>query len=103
MDYGNTRKIPNLSVTFPDGYSDTFVLNHFDDSEDDKLAGHCHYIGHLTNEKKACVAMTGCIGSEDVEFTIMSSHGSDSNLFKWKKDGNVEIIKHQLEVILHFC
>ena len=99
LDYGNSEKIPNISVTFPDGYSDTFVLNHFYNSKDDtKLNGRCHYLGHLANEKDACVAMTGCFGSEDVEFTIMSSHGSESNLFKWNKDGSVEHIKHQVEV-----
>ena len=36
--------------------------------------------------------MTGCIGSEDVEFTIMSDHATDSGLYKWSKDGSVELI-----------
>ena len=42
--------------------------------------------------------MTGCIGSEDIEFTIMSEHTSDSGLYKWTKDGNIENIEVPLEV-----
>ena len=54
---------------------------------------HCNFIGHLENEPEACVAMTGCFGSEDVHFTILSSHATKSPMFKWTKDGNVEIIE----------
>ena len=36
--------------------------------------------------------MTGCIKSEDVEFTILSNHASESNMYRWKKDGTVENI-----------
>ena len=53
----------------------------------------CHYIGHLTNELTACVAMTGCVGSQDVQFTILSKHAPKSSTFKWTKDGNVELMK----------
>jgi len=84
--------IPNILVTFPDGYSDNLVLNHFY-SENDNADG-CHFLGHLKNEQEACIAMTGCIGSEDVEFTIMSEHAPENGLFKWKLDGNVEVIDH---------
>ena len=41
--------------------------------------------------------MTGCVGTDDVEFTIFSSH-SESNIFKWTKDGNVEVIDDPSEV-----
>ena len=44
------------------------------------------------------LGVTGCIGSEDIEFTIMSEHTSDSGLYKWTKDGNVENIGAPLEV-----
>ena len=53
----------------------------------------CHYIGHLENEHTACVAMTGCVGSQDVQFTILSKHAPKSSTFKWTKDGNVENMK----------
>jgi len=83
--------IPNIFVTFPDGYSDNLVLNRFYSENE---ADGCHFLGHLENEQEACVAMTGCIGSEDIEFTIMSEHAPETNLFKWKIDGNVEVVDH---------
>ena len=84
---------PTVTVTFPDGYTDTLVLSKYYSSEEDRMAGAeaCHYIGHLANEHDACAAMTGCIGSEDIEFTIMSRHAK-SSMFRWTKDGNVEIL-----------
>merc|ERR1712166_1609244 len=85
---------PTVTVQFPDGYTDTLVLSRYYSSEEDRMAGaeECHYIGHLANEREACVAMTGCIGSEDIDFTIMSSH-AESSMFKWTKDGKVEVIE----------
>ena len=85
---------PSVSVTFPDGYRDNLVLSRFDANDEDRMASaeHCNFIGHLENEPEACVAMTGCFGSEDVHFTILSSHATKSPMFKWLKDGNVEVI-----------
>ena len=82
---------PTVSISFPDGYTDTLVLNHFY-TEKEKI-DRCNYIGNLANEQEACVAMTGCIGSEDVEFTIFSNHASEFNMFKWNRDGTVENIE----------
>ena len=45
--------------------------------------------------------MTGCIGSEDVEFTLMSEHAPETSLFKWKIDGDVEVIEHPFKVSMH--
>jgi len=86
---------PTVTVTFPDGYTDTLVLNRYYSSEEDRMAGaeDCHFIGHLAKEQDACVAMTGCVGSEDIDFTIMSSHATKSAMFKWSKDGHVEVIE----------
>lgn len=64
-------------------------------------AEECHFIGHLTKEQDACVAMTGCVGSEDIDFTIMSSHATKSAMFKWSKDGHVEIIESPFKVKNH--
>jgi len=85
---------PTVTVQFPDGYTDTLVLSRYYSSEEDRMAGaeECHYIGHLANEREACAAMTGCVGSEDIDFTIMSSHAA-SSMFKWTKDGKVEVIE----------
>ena len=61
----------------------------------------CHYFGHLENEPQACVAMTGCVGSEDIEFTILSAHSQRANMFKWSKEGSVEIL-NRFEVTMFF-
>ncbi len=87
---------PSVSVTFADGYTDRIVLKKFYNNKEDRMAEeeHCNFLGHLENEKEACVAMTGCLGQEDVEFTIMSSHALESPMFKWSKGGQVEIIEN---------
>jgi len=87
---------PSIAVTFPDGYQDTLVLNKFYANEQNRMASkeRCHYIGHLENEVTACVAVTGCVGSQDVQFTILSKHARKSSTFKWSKDGNVEDMKN---------
>ena len=65
-------------------------------SEEDRIGQveACNYIGHLEKDPEACVAMTGCFGSEDVEFTIMSEHATESPMFKWTKEDTVKIIEH---------
>ena len=86
--------VPSVSIEFPDGYKDALLLNKFYGNEEDRMANvqRCHYIGHLVNEPEACVAMTGCLGSEDVELTILSTHATKAHAFKWTKDNNVEIL-----------
>ena len=49
--------------------------------------------GDLYHEKDACVSMTGCIGSEDILFTIISKHARDSPYFLWTKEGEVNVIE----------
>merc|ERR1739838_824212 len=87
---------PSIVVTFPDGYQDNLVLSKFYANEQNRMASkeRCHYIGHLENEHTACVAMTGCVGSQDVQFTILSKHAPKSSSFKWTKDGNVELMEN---------
>ena len=66
---------------------------HYFNQEDRIASGNeCHYFGHLANEKGACVSMTGCLGSEDILFTIMSVHATDSPYFEWTKEGEVNAI-----------
>merc|ERR1711910_177418 len=86
---------PSVSITFPDGHTDNLILSHFYD-EENRPEG-CHFSGHLEKDSEACVGMTGCIGSEDVEFTILSNHATGSGLYKWSKDGNVELLPHPFE------
>ena len=88
---------PRVTITFPDGYQDTLNLRHFYTNEKEKSveeANTCAYVGHLEREPGACVAMTGCYGEEDVEFSIASKHSVGSGLYKWNLDGEVEIIQH---------
>lgn len=88
---------PSVAVTFPDGYQDTLNLRQFFTNEKDKVmdeSNTCAYIGHLEREPGACVAMTGCYGKEDVEFSIASKHSVGSGLYKWTLNGDVEIIQH---------
>ena len=87
---------PSVTVTFADGYEDTLMLKKFYANERTRVAAveRCNYIGHLVNEIEACVAMTGCVGYEDVEFTILSTHAATakSSKFRWTKEGNVQIM-----------
>ena len=83
---------PSVSITFPNGYTDTLALTqHFGGLENDEEVENCNYIGHLVNETEACVAMTGCPGQDDLQFTILSM-SLDSPMYVWKKDGSVEVI-----------
>merc|ERR1711971_926113 len=92
------NKPPSLSIIFPDGYKDKLILSKYHANEDDEQNSDpdCCYIGHLKNEPEACVAMTGCIGAEDLEFTILSSHAGNSPYYKWSRDGKVEVLDNPL-------
>ena len=38
----------------------------------------------------ACVAMTGCPGEDDIEFTVLSKHNDGFYMYRWLKDGTIE-------------
>ena len=61
-------------MTFPNGNSDTILLEKFYANEEDRTAEteDCHFAGRLANEPEASAALTGCPGAEDVELTILS-------------------------------
>ena len=96
---------PSVSIAFPDGYKDTLVLERYYANEEERMerTEACRYIGHLENEPEACVAMTGCFELEDVHFTILSVHAAKSSMFKWAKNGNVEIINSSFKVHTILC
>jgi len=75
--------IPSVKVNFADGSSDLMVL-----SKHQGLDG--HFIGHLANERTACVAMVD--HPEHAELTIMSERTVGSTMYKWAKNGEVEQI-----------
>ena len=95
---------PTINVTFSDGYMDTIVLwKHYSNKEQKSSIEHdCNYLGHLLLEKEACVAMTGCIGMEDVVFTIMSEHTTDSVNFVWTKEGETHTVELDQFVSTYF-
>ena len=68
--------IPEIKIHFCDGYTDELILERYYPNEETKLDREyrksCNYFGHLKNEKGACVAVTGCFGKEDMDFTILS-------------------------------
>jgi len=97
----NENGVPSVAIIFPNGHNDILLLDKFYANEEDRMIqGHdgipnveqCVYFGHLANEPEACVAMTGCVGSDDVEFTIFSAQNKDSHMYKWTKEGNVHIL-----------
>ena len=101
--------LPSISVKFPDGYTDRLILwKHYFNEEDRMKNEHtddCHYFGHLAKEKEACVAVTGCMGDEEILFSIMSAHAPGSTNFVWNKEGDVHIIdpKDMVCKILFHC
>ena len=68
LDERTEDSSPKIRVTFPDGYIDNLVLwkHYFNDEDRKNSDDHCNYVGHLENEKDACVAMTGCLGSDHI-------------------------------------
>ena len=95
IDEDSSNDIPSIVVTFPDGHADRLMLRKHYFNEEDRMASknECHYTGHLAHEKDACVSMTGCIGSEDILFTIISKHARDTPYFLWTKEGEVNAIE----------
>ena len=75
--------IPSVKVNFADGSSDFLVLSKYEG-----LDG--HFIGHLANERTACVSMVN--HPEHAELTIMSDRTVGSTMYKWAKNGEVEQI-----------
>ena len=51
------------------------------------------FIGHLANEPEACIAMVN--HPEHAELTILSKRVVGSTMYKWHKNGNVELIPEE--------
>ena len=104
LDERSLDSTPNIMVTFPDCYNDRLVLrkNHFNDGDKIEFDDGCNYVGHLAIEKDACVAMTGCFGSDDIEFTIMSIHSAGSTAFVWTKKGEIHTVDSDKKVFYFF-
>ena len=69
---------------------DSLRYSHDDDRNKSNRRLHCNYFGHLKSDSSACVAMTGCLGKDDIDFTLTSDHLYEVNSFTWKRDGTVQ-------------
>ena len=91
----SNEQIPQISVRFPNGKWDKLVLNRYYASNERSIfkdIENCRFIGRLSEETEACVAMTGCpAGSLDeaVEITILSENVVDTFMYKWYQNGSV--------------
>ena len=74
---------PLVQVTFADGSSDFLILSQYENLDH-------HFIGYLEKEPAACVAMVN--HHEHRELTIMSNRMIGSTQYKWKHNGDVELI-----------
>ena len=79
----SSEGIPSVKVNFADGSSDFLVLSKYENMDG-------HFIGHLAKEKTACVAMVD--HPEHAELTILSDRTVESTMYKWKNNGEVELI-----------
>ena len=94
QSWRDLENIPQINIAFPNGQFDNLILERFYASAESRKAGkpHCNFIGHLENEPTACVAVTGCYGVDNVEFTIKSRHLLLSNSFVMDPNSNLKEI-----------
>ena len=83
-----------VKVALPDGYKDVLNLkrHYLNDGERENRIERCNFIGHLESDKKAGVALTGCLGQEDVMTTILFQNQLGAKVFLWKLNGEVQEI-----------
>ena len=94
------REVPSIDITFANGVKDSMVLERFYPTQESKMARtpSCNFIGHLENEKTACVSLTGCASSDDLHFTINSKNSGSSNMYILHKDGHLELVESAFKV-----
>ena len=90
--------IPEIAITFPNGHQDELILEKHFPNDEARLENkeHCNYFGHLKNDLDACVAVTGCYGQDNLDFTIMSEYISGPNMFVLEKDGQVRAVENDV-------
>ena len=76
------------------------ILERFYPTQESRMARtpSCNFIGHLENEKTACVSLTGCASSDDLHFTINSKNSGSSNMYILHKDGHLELVESAFKV-----
>ena len=93
-------EIPSIDITFPNGMKDSIVLERFYPTKESRMATmpSCNFFGHLLNDKKACVSVTGCAGQDNMEFTINSVNSGPSNMYILHKNGHLEMVESAFKV-----
>ena len=104
----SNEQIPQISVRFPNGKWDKLVLNRYYASNERSIfkdIENCRFIGRLSEETEACVAMTGCPASADeaVEITILSENVVDTFMYKWYQNGSVIPIEDPFRIAAEVC
>ena len=76
------------------------ILERFYPTQESRMARtpSCNFIGHLENEKTACISLTGCASSDDLHFTINSKNSGSSNMYILHKDGHLELVESAFKV-----
>ena len=94
------REVPSIDITFANGVKDSMVLERFYPTQESRMARtpSCNFIGHLENEKTACVSLTGCASSDDLHFTINSKNSGSSSMYILHKDGHLELVERAFKV-----
>ena len=93
-------EVPSIDITFSNGVKDSMVLKRFYPTQESRMAGtsSCNFVGHLENEKSACVSLTGCTGSDDLYFTINSKNSGLSNMYILRNNSEVELVESVFKV-----
>ena len=87
--------VPSIDIIFPDGHRDSMILKRHYTSEEERKSRNlgCNFLGHLEKDSKACVAVTGCPGEDNLEMTINSKHSGLSNMYILHKNGQLEMVE----------
>ena len=97
--------IPEIDIAFPDGHFDEIVLEKHFFNKEDRMANeeHCNYFGSLKNDPNACIAVTGCYGRDELEFTILADHAMSNHMFVLQKDGQLRTVESAINVSFLFA
>ena len=90
-----------LKVTFPN-FEDVMLLKRFylNPTEEIERVESCRFVGHLESNPKSSIALTGCVGQEDVLITIISSNPMIQSMFLWKPNGDIEELDEEVHDIM---
>merc|ERR1712141_220064 len=97
----SSSDIPSIHITFPNGEEDNMILERRYPNQQTRMMGekHCNYIGHLEKDSESCVAVTGCYGQENLDFSINSNHYGHTLTYRLNTNGDVELIRIDDELV----